>query len=210
MLTFLGEHYQEEEEELAGASVAPHMLPLESTCDPQQLLRPALQPRQGRQKGSFHETTLISNTRLGSPWMPVQDVRQSERECSQKWWRWQLDMWSSMRVVGKYGQDTDVYPCQTSQWSHQWKTKNLKLSLWFKDKNEYVVENTLEVPCKIVWFLWEDELTCSLKILVRMKVVSICKMLFLLPSSTEPTWIQIQMSPCMHCAWSVIGQDGRH
>lgn len=83
-------------------------------------------------------------------------------------------------LMGEYGQHTDLYPWQTSQWSHQWKTKHLDLSLWFKDKNTNVVENTLcESPLQnSVWFPWEDEFTCSLKIFVRMKVVSICKMLF--------------------------------
>lgn len=107
VLTFLGEHSQEEE--LAGAPVAPQILPLEEdTCSPQQLLRPALQHRQGRQKGSFHETTLITTTKSGSPWMSTQDVSQPGREWSQKWWGWQLDMSSCIRVMGEYGQDTDL------------------------------------------------------------------------------------------------------
>lgn len=106
------------------------ILPLEKTCRPQQLLRSTLQSQNVRHKGSFHEATLITNARAGSPWIPIQDVR--GRECFRNGG---ADSWTC-----EYGQDTD--PWQTSQWSHQWKTKGLKLSLWFKDKNTYVVENS--------------------------------------------------------------------
>lgn len=73
VLIFLGEHCQEEE--LAGAFLAPQILPLEEkTCSPQQLLRSALQPQKVRQKGSS----------MKPHWSPVPG--QALPECPSRMW----------------------------------------------------------------------------------------------------------------------------
>lgn len=74
--------------------------------------------------GYYHNRARLSLQCLPRTWTSQWGcVLQSsgDNNWNKSWWRWHLDMCSSTRAMGKYGQDTDVHPWQPSATSDKLK-----------------------------------------------------------------------------------------